>query len=1289
MLLPAHILHSRLLFSLIAACFICSSFCEANVSNDIQILITLKDSLVLRRDLLPSWFNTEVSPCNWSGIRCVGSKVVEVDLSCTQFPLQLPFPSHLGELRALKRLNVSYCALTGHLPTNIWYLENLESLDLGGNKLFGTLPPSLSNLKMLRELILDENSFTGSLPSTIGELGNLIELSVRGNSLSGNLPPGLGNLQNLVSLDLSMNLFSGNLPPSIGNLTRLLYLDANRNKFSGVIPQELGNLVQLRKLDLSMNSLEGPIPLEIGRMSVIQSLTLGNNNLLGELPATVGNLRELQVLDLENCQLIGALPNELSYLRNLTLINIAQNSFEGEIPSSFGELSNLIYLVAANSGLSGRIPGNLGNCKKLKILNLSFNSLSGPLPEGLMGLESLSSLVLDSNHLSGPIPSWISNWTRVNSIMLSRNQFKESLPPLNLPYLTRFDATSNQLSGEIPEEICLAGSLTTLTLSENQLSGSIQNTFRRCLALTDLQLIGNNLFGEIPGYLGELQLVTLELSHNKFSGRLPDELWKSQTLMEISFSNNFLVGHIPSAIASLTYLQRLQLDNNLFDGPIPRSVEELRNLTNLSLHGNQLSGEIPLELFNCINIVSLDLGANKLTGSIPRSISRLKLLDNLVLSENHLSGSIPDEICSGFQKAPLPDSEFTQHYGMLDLSYNELVGPIPTTIEHCTILSELLLQENKLNGSIPREFSGLINLTVLDLSSNYLTGPAIPHFFAPKNLQGLFLSHNQLNGSIPKDLGSMMPSLAKLNLSRNLLTGALPSTIFNVKSLSYIDVSDNSLSGSISFPTINGGTSVLLLNASNNLFSGTLSESLSNLTTLAVLDLHNNSLTGTLPSSLSNISTLAYLDVSNNDFHYIPCVICTMLDLAYVNFSGNKLSEYEKCTISGSCPSKIYSTVQTYPSSPALNKACVWGITLGATFSFLFLLFGLLRWRMLKNESMALTLGKTKSVTVNESATTDEFLLKKPKEPLSINIATFEHSLLRVSASDILTATENFSKTHIIGDGGFGTVYKGLLPEGKTIAVKRLNGGHFQGDREFLAEMETIGKVKHENLVPLQGYCVFGDERFLVYEYMENGSLDMWLRNRADAVESLNWPARFKICLGSARGLAFLHHGFVPHIIHRDIKSSNILLDKKLEARVADFGLARIISACESHVSTVLAGTFGYIPPEYGQIMVATTKGDVYSFGVVMLELLTGRAPTGQTDIEGGNLVGWVRWMMEMGMDDEVLDPCVVSMNGSFRDQMRCVLEIARECTLDEPWKRPTMLEVVKLLKEVKMEDSE
>ncbi|CAH9060565.1 unnamed protein product, partial [Cuscuta europaea] len=208
-----------------------------------------------------------------------------------------------------------------------------------------------------------------------------------------------------------------------------------------------------------------------------------------------------------------------------------------------------------------------------------------------------------------------------------------------------------------------------------------------------------------------------------------------------------------------------------------------------------------------------------------------------------------------------------------------------------------------------------------------------------------------------------------------------------------------------------------------------------------------------------------------------------------------------------------------------------------------------------------------------------------------------------------------------------------------------------------------LRKVHHENLVPLVGYCVFEDERFLIYDYMENGSLEAWLRSGAHSTGGIFWTTRFNICLDSARGLAFLHHGVVPHIIHRDIKSSNILLDKNFKARLSDFGLARTISACESHVSTMLAGTFGYIPPEYGQKMVATTKGDVYSFGVVMLEIVTGRAPTGQADGEGGNLVGWVKCMVQEGKEFDVLDPCFSRSSITSRDQMLCVLHIARLCT--------------------------
>lgn len=291
--------------------------------------------------------------------------------------------------------------------------------------------------------------------------------------------------------------------------------------------------------------------------------------------------------------------------------------------------------------------------------------------------------------------------------------------------------------------------------------------------------------------------------------------------------------------------------------------------------------------------------------------------------------------------------------------------------------------------------------------------------------------------------------------------------------------------------------------------------------------------------------------------------------------------------------------------------------------------------------------------------------------------------MARLTLADILHATNNFCKTNIIGDGGFGTVYKAVLTDGRVVAIKKLGASTTQGDREFLAEMETLGKVKHQNLVPLLGYCSFAEEKLLVYDYMANGSLDLWLRNRADALEVLDWSKRFKIAMGSARGIAFLHHGFIPHIIHRDIKASNILLDKDFEPRVADFGLARLISAYETHVSTDIAGTFGYIPPEYGHCWRATTRGDVYSYGVILLELLTGKEPTGKEfdNIQGGNLVGCVRQMIKQGNAAEALDPVIA--NGSWKQKMLKVLHIADICTAEDPVRRPTMQQVVQMLKDV------
>ncbi|CAI0540842.1 unnamed protein product [Linum tenue] len=251
----------------------------------------------------------------------------------------------------------------------------------------------------------------------------------------------------------------------------------------------------------------------------------------------------------------------------------------------------------------------------------------------------------------------------------------------------------------------------------------------------------------------------------------------------------------------------------------------------------------------------------------------------------------------------------------------------------------------------------------------------------------------------------------------------------------------------------------------------------------------------------------------------------------------------------------------------------------------------------------------------------------------------------------------------MIGTGGFGEVYKAQLRDGITVAIKKLIHVTGQGDREFMAEMETIGKIKHRNLVPLLGYCKVGEERLLVYEYMKWGSLESVLHQGGGR---LDWGARKKIAVGSARGLAFLHHSCIPHIIHRDMKSSNVLLDEGFEARVSDFGMARLSNPLDTHLSvSTLAGTPGYVPPEYYQSFRCTTKGDVYSYGVILLELLSAK----QLGREGRRY--------------EILDSELILKAG---EEMQQYLRIAFECLDDRPFKRPTMIQVMAMFKELQVD---
>ncbi|CAN6687526.1 unnamed protein product [Malus baccata var. baccata] len=283
------------------------------------------------------------------------------------------------------------------------------------------------------------------------------------------------------------------------------------------------------------------------------------------------------------------------------------------------------------------------------------------------------------------------------------------------------------------------------------------------------------------------------------------------------------------------------------------------------------------------------------------------------------------------------------------------------------------------------------------------------------------------------------------------------------------------------------------------------------------------------------------------------------------------------------------------------------------------------------------------------------------------------------SLKELEIATRGFSPENVIGEGGYGIVYSGELQDGSVVAVKNLLNNKGQAENEFKVEVEAIGKVKHKNLVGLIGYCAEGAQRMLVYEYIDNGNLEQWLHGDVGPVSPLTWDIRMKIAIGTAKGLAYLHEGLEPKVVHRDIKSSNILLDRKWNAKVSDFGLAKLLGSEASHVTTRVMGTFGYVAPEYASTGMLNEGSDVYSFGVLLMEIITGRNPIDYSKPAGEmNLVDWFKGMIQSRRGEDVVDP-LIAVQPPPRAMKRVLLVCLRCIDLDV-YKRPKMGQIVHML---------
>ncbi|XP_061340905.1 tyrosine-sulfated glycopeptide receptor 1-like [Gastrolobium bilobum] len=991
------------------------------------------------------------------------------------------------------------------------------------------------------------------------------------------------------------------------------------------------------------------------------------------------------------------------------------------------------HLLLPSRGLTGFISSSLIGLTSLSHLNLSHNRLSGNLQHQFFSLlNHLLVLDLSYNRLSGELPPFVADNSSSNSSVsviqkldLSSNSFNGALPSSLLQKLAgaaaggsliSFNVSNNSFTGQIPTSLfCIndhnSSSLRFLDYSSNGFDGTIQPGLGACSKLEIFRAGFNFLTGTIPSDIFEaVSLTEISLPLNKLSGTIGDGIVNLANLTVLELYSNYLTGPIHSDIGKLSKLEQLLLHVNNLTGTLPPSLMNCVNLVVLNLRVNKLEGNLSVFNFSgFLRLATLDLGNNNFTGVLPPTLYACKSLAAVRLAFNQLEGQISPEILG------------LESLSFLAVSSNNLrnVTGALRILTGLKKLSTLMLSKNFYNEMIPSDVN-LIgpdefqNLQVLSLGGCNLTGQIPDWLVNLKKLEALDLSYNQISGSIPPLLGTL-PQLFYIDLSFNLLTGIFPTEftrlptltsqqaynneqrtylelpVFananNVSQMQYNQLSSlppaiylgsNHLNGSI--PIEIGQLKVLhQLDLKSNNFSGNIPVEISNLTNLEKLDLSRNHLSGDIPDSLKRLHFLSFFSVAYNNFQgQIP--------------SGGQFDTFSSSSFEGNpqlCGSIIQhpcSSQQNTNSTAAShrpNRKAMTGLIIAACFGISSMMTVLVIWLLSKrkvNPGGVPEKIELESISAYSNSGVHPEVDKEASVVVLFPNKTIETKDLTIF--EILKATENFSQANIIGCGGFGLVYKATLPNGTTLAIKKLSGDLGLMEREFKAEVEALSTAQHENLVALQGYCVHNGFRLLMYTYMENGSLDYWLHEKADGASQLDWPTRLKIAQGASGGLAYLHQICEPHIVHRDIKSSNILLDEKFEAHVADFGLSRLILPYHTHVTTELVGTLGYIPPEYGQAWVATLRGDVYSFGVVMLELLTGRRPIDVCKPKmSRELVAWIHQMRSEGKQDQVFDPLL--RGKGFEGEMLQVLDVACMCVSHNPFKRPTIREVVEWLKNV------
>ncbi|KAM3336750.1 hypothetical protein P3S68_032450 [Capsicum galapagoense] len=855
-----------------------------------------------------------------------------------------------------------------------------------------------------------------------------------------------------------------------------------------------------------------------------------------------------------------------------------------------------------------------------------------------------------------------------------------------LCHITGLSIYAMDFRDEIPDELWSVTFLDDLNLAQNYLTGTLSPSIGN---LTRMKWLGDS---KELGLLTELQ--SLSFGTNNFFGPLPSELGDLTKLTQIYINSAGVGGPIPLTFAKLQSLDTVWASDNAFTGRIRDFIGN-----NWRFEGNAFEGPIPTSFSNLTSLTDLRISDLSNGSSSLDFLRNMKSLSKLVLRNNNISGPIPSNI-----------GEY-QSLSLLDLSFNNLTGRVPDSLFNLTLMTHLFLGDNKLTGTLPAQKRQ--SLQTIDLSYNELSG-SFPSWINEPNLQLNLVGNNFTREQIEQSDSSSLPSALDC-LQRNFPCnrGSPRYSSFAIKcggppirssdQTSY-ERDSEALGPATYFMTSTGRWAV----SNAGLHSDCPNQSFTNFTSFQItntldsqlfqtarisagslryygLGLENGNYTVTLQFAESEIlNPPTWPTVGRRVFDVYVQGIRELKDFDIKREAGGwsltAVQRQFKARVSenylelhlfwagkGTCCVPIQGTygpsisaisatpdfvptVSNQLPSTKKNRTClIVGIVVGVGVISLVSLFAVYYLIQKRKQQKALE---------------DEKFMGIDTRPY-----TFSYSELRA-------ATGDFFSSNKLGEGGFGPVYKGTLEDGRVVAVKQLSVASHQGKSQFVSEIATISAVQHRNLVKLYGCCIEGDRRLLVYEYLENKSLDQALFEKGSLY--LDWPTRFQICLGVAKGLAYLHEESRVRIVHQDVKASNILLDADLNPKISDFGLAKLYDDKQTHINTRVAGTIGYLAPEYAMRGHLTEKADVFGFGVVALEIVSGR-PNSDESLEEDKiyLLEWAWQLHENKHKTELVD---ANLSEFDVDEVEKVIMIALLCTQTSPGLRPSMSRVIAML---------